>query len=210
MNFYNLDSLAKKLEKLSFFHRVAFAASCCERLLPNYNLFAKQENLGNPSVIRNALDEVWQVVKGKPIDVSRINRLHELCLAEFSLQEDEIFKFGRDYEAQLAILAISYALESCLEITNTQLVIKIVKCIQDTIYEFLIILNDENGDPNWLNKPFEEQRKELSNHYFTLRELAKQKEDLQRLKEVEHLDSELIEWLRNSFDNDGKSVIDLG
>ncbi len=206
----NLDFLKKELEGIYHLKRVAFAASCCERLLPNYNLFAREENLGNPSRIRKALDEVWQVVRGNPIDVSRIEQFRENCLAEISLQEDEIFKFGHDYEAQLAVLAVSCALESCLETINTPLVINIVKHVRDTIYEFLIVMSDEHGTPDLFNKSFEEQCEQLSKHPFTLRELEKESEDLQRLQGVEHIDSELIEWLRTSFDNNGKSVIDLG
>lgn len=123
--------------------------------MPNYNLFARQENLGDPSRIRNALDEVWQVARGKLIDLWRINQLHEGCFSEIYLQEDEIFKFGHDYEAQLAILPISYALESCLETANILQVIKVLEYFRDTIWEFLRILNDENADIDWLNRPFE-------------------------------------------------------
>jgi uncharacterized protein len=39
--------------------------------------------------------------------------------------------------------------------------------------------------------------------------MAKQSEDLQRLKQAEELDRDFVEWLRTSFDNDGKSLIDL-
>jgi hypothetical protein len=38
--------------------------------------------------------------------------------------------------------------------------------------------------------------------------MAKENEDLQRLKEVEMLEPEFLQWLRTSFDNGGKSIID--
>ena len=44
---------------------------------------------------------------------------------------------------------------------------------------------------------------------FAVRELTKQSEDLQRLKEAETLDRDFLEWLRTSFGNNGRSKIDL-
>ena len=49
----------------------------------------------------------------------------------------------------------------------------------------------------------------ILNHPFAIREIAKQKEDLQRLKDVETLEPELLEWLRTTSYNNGKSLIDL-
>ncbi len=48
----------------------------------------------------------------------------------------------------------------------------------------------------------------IANHPLAVRELAKENEDLQRLKEAKTLDCELLKWLRTSFNNDGKSIID--
>ncbi|MBC6423541.1 MAG: DUF416 family protein [Hormoscilla sp. SP5CHS1] len=56
-------------------HRLAFAAACCERLLPTYNAFCRRENWGNPALLRKALDEVWQVLQGKSVDAARISEL---------------------------------------------------------------------------------------------------------------------------------------
>jgi Protein of unknown function (DUF416) len=53
------------------------------------------------------------------------------------------------------------------------------------------------------------QVEEISNHPFTLREIAKQTEDLQKLREADRLSPELLEWLRTSSYNNAKSLIDL-
>jgi hypothetical protein len=76
--FENFDSLKKELEGISPLHRVAFAASLCERVLPNYSAFSREEGWGDPSVLRAALDEVWQILLGKPLDESKIHQLMEL------------------------------------------------------------------------------------------------------------------------------------
>jgi hypothetical protein len=65
-------------------------------------------------------------------------------------------------------------------------------------------------DPlSWDKKTLAEQRKEVVIHPFTVREMTKQSEDLQQLKETGTLDRNFLEWLRTSFDNGGKSLIDL-
>ena len=65
-------------------------------------------------------------------------------------------------------------------------------------------------DPRgWQKKPFAEIAKEIASHPFTIREMAKQSEDLQRLKEVESLEEGFLEWLRTSSYNNGTSLIYL-
>jgi hypothetical protein len=67
---------------------------------------------------------------------------------------------------------------------------------------------EEDRDPNWYQK-LEEPSVTFASHPLAVREMAKQQEDLQRLKEVETLEQDFLEWLRTSYDNDGKSVIDV-
>src|SRR6266700_5645738 len=50
------------LAKVSFSRRIAFGASCCERLLPNYLAFYQIEKWGNYGLLRNALDQVWTAI----------------------------------------------------------------------------------------------------------------------------------------------------
>ncbi len=79
LNLYSFDALEKEIEGLPPLHQVAFAASCCERLLPNYNVFSRLESWGNPSVLRTSLDEVWQILQGKQVDAATIRQLVEDC-----------------------------------------------------------------------------------------------------------------------------------
>jgi uncharacterized protein len=44
--FFHIDDLEQKLKQLSPLHQLAFAASICERMLPNYNAFSRMENCG--------------------------------------------------------------------------------------------------------------------------------------------------------------------
>jgi uncharacterized protein len=49
-----IELIKAEIEELPPLNRIAFAASCCERLLPNYYIFAREESEGNPDALRNA------------------------------------------------------------------------------------------------------------------------------------------------------------
>jgi uncharacterized protein len=48
---FNERTLYKKIDGLSLLHKIAFGASCCERLLPNYKLFVDNEGWGDFSYL---------------------------------------------------------------------------------------------------------------------------------------------------------------
>jgi len=196
-----------EIEELPPLHRVAFAASCCERLLPNYYVFFREEGEGNPAALRTALDEIWQILRGKAAEAEKIEILITNC-QEAIVPGDYILKSRYGAESHLAVAAILSTLKACLDWENLEAIAKVVQVVGDTIFEFLDI-EKEITEPDWSQKSWELQVEEISNHSFTLREIAKQREDLQRLKEIETLDQEFLEWLRTSFDNGGRSLIDV-
>jgi|JI7StandDraft_1071085.scaffolds.fasta_scaffold113119_2 uncharacterized protein len=202
-----LDSIKAQIEELSPLHRIAFAASCCERLLPNYYVFAREEGQGNPLILRDALDEVWQILQGKSFEMETIQLLIINC-QEAIVPGDYVLESRYSAESHLAVAAISNTLKACLNEDNIEAIAKVIKVVGDTIFGFLDI-EKEITEPDWLQKSWKVQVEEISNHPFTLREIAKQNEDLQHLKEVETLERDFLEWLRTSFDNDGRSLIDV-
>jgi hypothetical protein len=206
IDFFEFNTLEKELEILPPFHQVAFAASCCERLLPNYNAFCRQVDWGDPSVPRNAIDEVWQILQGKPVDIARVNQLRENCGKEDIFPDD--LDFGDDcLEAQEALMAIRATLQACIEPT----VERIVKVAESTRYtiETHIPYRDDTFNITWEKDGSEKFKEAIASHPFAVREMDKEAEDLQQLKETKILDRDFLERLRTSFDNDGKSLIDL-
>lgn len=77
LDFYDFSTLEKEIEKLPSERRVAFAASICERLIYNYDVFYLEEGWGNPAAQRAALDEVWQILREKTADTKIIGKLLE-------------------------------------------------------------------------------------------------------------------------------------
>ena len=204
---FEFDTLEKKLLELPPFHQVAFAASCCERMLPNYNAFSRMYSWGDPSVPRTALDEVWQILQGKPINTSLVHQLKEDCGRE------DVFPDSLDFddycfEAQEALIAIRSTLATCLS-SNSEIIISITKNARNTI-ELFIPFQDESFNISSEKDGSETFKSAIASHPLAVREMAKEADDLQRLKEAKVLDKDFLEWLRNSFDNEGKSLIDLG
>ena len=206
MHFFEFDTVEQELEKLPAFHRVAFAAACCERMLPNYNTFCRMYNFGDLGVPRNALDEVWQILQGQPIDEVRIERL----INDFdgdNIAPDSL-DFGSDsYKSLQVIDAICTTLNSCREATTIE-IIRVAKYARNTI-EFCVAWEDESFNISWEKDGEEKFAEAIANHPLAVREMAKETEDLQKLQATEILDMELLEWLRTSFNNDDKSIIDL-
>lgn len=199
LRFYDFETLEKELEGLSTQHRIAFAAACCERLLPNYNAFAREESWGAPSLLRTALDEVWQILKGKPVDVATLQKLRSACDSDDIVPHSDDF-CGYVAEAQEAAIAIYKTLDACIEPT-LQHIIEVAERVAFTI-EF---------STDWdVSIETEKYIETIARHPFTVREMAKQNEILERLKNTKELNYDLLEWLRTSFDNGGKSLIDLG
>jgi uncharacterized protein YjaG (DUF416 family) len=56
-----LGLLRKKLPDLGNAKSLAFAASCCERSIPNYNAFARETHWGDPKVVAEALARIIHI-----------------------------------------------------------------------------------------------------------------------------------------------------
>ncbi|WP_448268419.1 DUF416 family protein [Nostoc sp. DSM 114159] len=207
LKLYEFNVLEAELTELSPVHRLVFAASCCERLLPNYSLVKQEDGWGDPSILRNVLNEVWSFLEGKPVNAKQICQLLKVC-DEAVPNADYVSGSQYDVEAQEAASAICFTLEACLDPTPKN-IIKVAKCVMNTIDGYLSAMKDIE-DPNWWDeKSLEEQKEEFSNHMFAIREMAKQSEDLQKLKTVDKLDINFLQCFRTSFINQRKSLIDL-
>lgn len=207
--FFKLNNLENKLEKLTALHRLAFAAAMCERLLPNYNAFSNMENWGDRSILRAALDEVWEILQGKQKDTEKLDRLREACDSNNVIPDDDFSGSYYGLEAQEAALAICELLDASLDPTPQQIV-KIAKRVRDTIESF-VVQRDESLKASLKLGPYpdysEKYLKAVASHPLAVREMAKQNQDLQKLRESDRLSPELLESLRTS--SYGTSLIPL-
>lgn len=95
----------QRLQALSAAQQQAFMAALCERLLPNYALYAQVAESGNPAALRAILDLVWErlSVREARIDFERqAEKLAELEPASV----DDSFGARRATEAVVALASL--------------------------------------------------------------------------------------------------------
>ncbi|MEG4506104.1 DUF416 family protein [Microcoleus sp. F6_B4] len=205
LNFFDFSFLETELEFIPSFHRLAFAASICERLLPNYNAFSKIEKFGNFRVLRQTLDEIWQFLQNNSVNRTRVPQLIYDCDSDLIIPHADDFGAGYALEAQEAAFALCNTLEACLNPTP-KAILKVAEHATNTIDAFI---NFDETFSLLQSQDITKYKQVVANHRLAVREMAKQTEDLRRLKEIEILDREILEWLRTSSYNGGRSLIDL-
>lgn len=142
--FFDLNALEQELKELPHLHRVAFAAAICERMLPNYNAFSRMKNWGNPSVPRKALDEIWQILQGKPADIAKVYQLRQECGCKgFFPDSNEFCDSYYLFEAQETLFAIRATLQNFLD-SDLQNIIQVVKCARFNTIESFIYATDKS------------------------------------------------------------------
>jgi uncharacterized protein YjaG (DUF416 family) len=73
------NQLLKHLDALPPRSRTAFAALCCERLLPTYQAFQVVERAGSTSLLIDALDAIWAYIGGATLSSEAIAQLQATC-----------------------------------------------------------------------------------------------------------------------------------
>ena len=100
-----MSGFFQRLQGLEPHRQQAFMAALCERLLPNYALYAQTAGHGNPAGLRAILDLVWErlAIAGARIDFERqAEKLAELTPPE----DDDSFGARRATEVVAALSAL--------------------------------------------------------------------------------------------------------
>lgn len=74
-----VDQLLTHLDALSPRGRTAFAALCCERLLPTYQAFQVVERAGSTNPLIEALDAIWASIGGATLSREAVAQLQAAC-----------------------------------------------------------------------------------------------------------------------------------
>lgn len=207
LKYGQLNVLEQTLETLPPLYKIAFAAACCERLIPHYEIFLRkiqEQDWNGENSLRVALEEIWQFLAGKKIDAVRFHQLYLNCKKNYP----EDYENEETPEAQRAADAIFKTLKLCLEPTSQQAIAMAAE-VQETLFEYIDYLMCQSEGAKWEKVSHQQLMESVANHPFTVREMAKQSEDLQRLHEMPTLTPEFLEWLRTSSYNGGKSLLDL-
>jgi uncharacterized protein len=185
--------LKEELSSLPPGHRVAFAAACCERLIPNYFAFHQMEDWGQPAFLRSTLDQIWFGLMGKAtLGAAQLSELKQSCMAIVPDTEDFSSLFVS--AAGDAVASIIYTLDCYLtgDIERASLVGRLTI---ETLYQYLHIVNYPDVGYHTSDSSVEEW---LGQAPLISAEEAKQQEDIKLLKSYHVLNEKLLEDFRRS------------
>lgn len=179
MNSYShqedLKGLKSDLEKLSHSHRLAFAASCCERAYPNYVIFSRHTGWGRAAVLRESLDTVWDFIEGSMRALDNIAELEQKCesvtpdLDDFSTSDIDVQAAAAQEAAFMIRLLLQFARHD-----QPSYAVRIVTFARDTIDMYVQVLEAlDPADPHLNEK--------IAQHPLMVEEAQKQESDLLKL-----------------------------
>jgi uncharacterized protein len=167
-----LAGLEDELRRLPFPNQLAFAASCCERAVPNYVIFSQLQHWGDPTVLRSGIDEAWGVACGQAEQRARLKELEDRC--KVVTPNSEAFPATDVTAAQEAAFMAALLLQFCLE-KKPSYPVRIATFARDTID--LYVQTHESLDAA---DPLLEEK--IARHPLMQRELETQIADLNSVK----------------------------
>jgi uncharacterized protein YjaG (DUF416 family) len=96
--------------KLNHWQQIAFSAALLERMLPNYKMFSEAADFGEPKLLRNQLDLIWQWLAGSDIAKGssiKINVEAQLNKLEPETPDPEKYDFFGVFPALDACMALT-------------------------------------------------------------------------------------------------------
>ena len=117
-----MGSFNARLRQLDARQQIAFMAALSERLVPNYALYAGMSGHGNPSVMNNVLDLVWERLKVASARIDFDKQAEKLAEIE-PPEDDDSFGARRATESVMALTTLLDALrgeapEAALEVSR--------------------------------------------------------------------------------------------
>ncbi|MCP1065929.1 YjaG family protein [Serratia symbiotica] len=100
-----------RLKRLESWQHLAFMASLCERMYPNYQMFCQQTAFVDPAIYRRILDLVWETLVVKDAKVNFDSQLEKLEKAIPSVEDYDLYGV---YPAIDACIALGELIHSCL------------------------------------------------------------------------------------------------
>ena len=192
--------LKAKLKELSREQKILFMLSCCERLYPNYLVFNKKHEWGNPLVLRKALDFAWTVLeRGIEENKEELKKFIKLC--------DEITPDTEDFDSIFVSQALdsSVAVASLLEYIisdSNDKIIEVASLARDTVDMYVQELEDmAPNDPNL--------EKMILEHPLMQQELKRQRQDIEMLKNLVVSDVFMYEKVKKNWYRTKTSNIEL-
>jgi uncharacterized protein len=196
---FNSFTLKERLKKLDSKQQLAFAALCCERLLPNYLAFQQDAGWGDVGSVRQALDCVWAFLHDQSPSTQEIKNATVSCESVAPNSDDFVSLYVTS--AQDACFAVCGLLDYLLE-NDVDKVVQAATYAIDSVD--LYVQEIESMAPN---DPQLEQK--ILTHRLMQRELGQQEQDLKAIEQASSLNQEFLAQRKSAWNNNGKSNLDL-
>ena len=108
---FNEESLTTELDRIALPLRVVFAATVAERLLPAYVSFSHKTGRGDPNMLTEILDRLWQDIQGTRMDPEELQQNIDVS-TKLIPREDDIPWIPDQAWAEDAVAAVTFALRS--------------------------------------------------------------------------------------------------
>jgi uncharacterized protein YjaG (DUF416 family) len=168
--------LWKQLERMPNRLRVAFAAACAQRQVPNYIRFTKAAGQGSPDVLIGALGCLWDDLLGGKVTENELRRQLDACMSMLPDKDDYYDRLA--YYAEDAVSAAVYAIGARLG-SDVQQVIWAGRRAYEALHEFV---SAEKPDSEAIDQKEEER---ILSHSLVQAELRRQQVDLGQLQKIE-------------------------
>ncbi len=140
-------TIQPSLSKLSQWQQIAFSAALLERMLPNYKMFADHVEFGQPKVLRNQVDLIWQWLDKN--NRCKINYDAQLVKLEEQIPDPEEFDFFGVFSAIDTAMALMSLLQA-MQDKDGEGFINVSRLSENSVsaYVELILVNelDENSE----------------------------------------------------------------
>ena len=193
--------LMQELATLSPKHRIAFAASCAERVQQNYRVFTLVEKWGDADRLYSILSEIWDALETSPLRAAHIQERMQVCLELGPDTDDFSSLYGtlgmRAGEAVYCTL-LSYLNH---DVQNAMFA---SRSVIESLDAYLQTVNDPETGGHSHDAHFDAW---IMQTPLMLAELDKQKRDLATLKSAPELSAELLRQLRHSSTTMGLQLL---
>lgn len=200
------QEIVQLASELPLTHQLAFGATVCEKLIPDYEAFTLVHRWGNLSLLRSTLNVIWELAQGKTLTPEEVTELRAV-LAHITPELDE-FKSLYTMLAANATCTVDYLLQfyathAILHIEN------LVKLVGNGIGYYI----QGVGYPSATFLSQDETKRFLEwvyNAPMLLTEYAYQKRDLELLKASPQLTVEVLSQLQKNAQQGGIGILRNG
>lgn len=187
----------QQIRALTFNHQALLACYLCARMKPNYDLFHKVTDYGDPKVLQGALDVVWQwLAQGGKANFERWQeKVDEVTPSE--IEHDVLGVFP----AMEACTAVSSMLQGLLDKESKPL-LDVAKVSQGSVAHFLELTEGAELSAD-------QRSTMLRDHELVEYEIAVQQAMLNFLQEYPTVNADLVKAVRGMLAEEGVSNLGL-